>query len=136
MKLLLSLFILLLTSSTLAASNLTVTITGIDSSKGRIIVLLFDENKKDSFPEFADVRRLDTPAKKGHTSVVFKNIPNAVYALSILHDKNNNGEMDTNFIGIPSEPYGNSGEKTNFKPNFNDSKFDLEKDTNIKVVIH
>ena len=32
------------------------------------------------------------------------------YALGIFHDKNDNGEFDTNFFGLPSEPWAFSGE--------------------------
>jgi uncharacterized protein (DUF2141 family) len=40
-------------------------------------------------------------------------VPNMVfgkrYALAIFHDKNDNGEFDTNFFGLPSEPWAFSG---------------------------
>lgn len=28
------------------------------------------------------------------------------YAIKIFHDVNGNGKLDTNFLGIPTEPYG------------------------------
>lgn len=37
--------------------------------------------------------------------VIFKNIHHGIYAVSVLHDENNNGLMDKNFFGIPTEGY-------------------------------
>jgi uncharacterized protein (DUF2141 family) len=42
------------------------------------------------------------------------------YALSIFYDKNNNGELDTNFIGIPKEPVALSN---NARPKFGPPKY-------------
>ena len=32
------------------------------------------------------------------------------YAIALFHDRNNNGELDRNFLGLPSEPFAFSGE--------------------------
>jgi uncharacterized protein (DUF2141 family) len=47
-------------------------------------------------------------------------LPPGTYAVAILHDENNNGRLDTNFFGIPSEGYGVSN---NPKPRFRAPKF-------------
>jgi uncharacterized protein (DUF2141 family) len=36
-------------------------------------------------------------------------------ALSLFQDLNGNGKLDTNVIGIPSEPWGASGKPSNFE---------------------
>lgn len=38
-------------------------------------------------------------------------IPKGSYAIALYQDINNNGELDTNFIGIPKEPYAFSNNK-------------------------
>ncbi|MBX7145913.1 MAG: DUF2141 domain-containing protein [Alphaproteobacteria bacterium] len=43
----------------------------------------------------------------------FKNVPAGHYAVSLLHDINQNGMMDYNWVGIPIEGYGFSN---NAKP--------------------
>lgn len=49
--------------------------------------------------------------------VTFENIPVGSYAISIYHDKNDNQELDTNFFGIPSEPYAfSAGASGRFGP--------------------
>jgi len=45
-----------------------------------------------------------------------------------MHDLNGNGELDTNFVGLPQEPYGFSNNATaNFgPPKWNDIRFQLD----------
>lgn len=47
------------------------------------------------------------------------------YALGIFHDENDNGEFDTNFLGLPSEPWAFSGKlKSQFRvPRFEEVSF-------------
>ena len=57
----------------------------------------------------------------------FKNIPKGVYAISLFHDENDNGTMDTNFVGIPKEAYGCSNNAKGFMgpPKWQDAKFEI-----------
>ncbi len=41
----------------------------------------------------------------GKLEVVIDSLPYATYAIALFHDINENGELDRNFLGIPSEPY-------------------------------
>ena len=44
-------------------------------------------------------------------------MPFGNYAITLFHDENNNMELDTNFLGIPKEPYGFSNNaKSPFGP--------------------
>jgi uncharacterized protein (DUF2141 family) len=47
----------------------------------------------------------------------FQGIAPGRYAVSVFHDENSNGKMDTNFIGIPKEGVGASNDaKGRFGP--------------------
>ena len=50
------------------------------------------------------------------------------YALGLFHDKNDNGDFDTNFLGLPSEPWAFSGTlKSRFRlPRFKEVSFYFE----------
>ncbi len=48
-------------------------------------------------------------------------LPAGEYAISIYYDVNNNGELDTNFIGIPKEPVALSN---NARPSFGPPKYE------------
>lgn len=52
---------------------------------------------------------------------VFRDVKEGRYAVAIWHDVNNNGKVDSNFLGIPKEPVGASN---NAKGSFGPPKFD------------
>ena len=57
-------------------------------------------------------------------------LPFGEYAMAIFHDENNNGEMDRNLVGIPSEPFAFSKKpKSKFRlPKFEEVKFIFDRD--------
>jgi uncharacterized protein (DUF2141 family) len=54
-------------------------------------------------------------------------LPSGDYALSVFHDVNGNGELDTNQVGMPIEPYGFSNDAAgNYgPPSFEQSRVHL-----------
>jgi len=48
----------------------------------------------------------NAPAHAGAVKVLVRGIPPGIYAVQAHHDANNNGLIDTNVIGIPSEGIG------------------------------
>lgn len=46
--------------------------------------------------------------KGGIVAVQFTDVPYGTYAVQVTQDKNKNGKLDANFMGIPSEPAGSS----------------------------
>lgn len=48
-------------------------------------------------------------ARQGEVSVKFKDLAVGIYAASAVHDKDGNNRLTTNFMGIPTEPYGFTG---------------------------
>jgi uncharacterized protein (DUF2141 family) len=95
------------------ASDIEFEITGINSNNGKIYVQLFkgEENYKQGNANLSTIVK----AAKGTTKVIFSDIKPDQYAVRFFHDENDNGEMETNFIGIPVEGYGFSN---NAKPSF------------------
>ena len=55
-------------------------------------------------------------------------LPVGEYAISVFYDRNGNGKLDTNFIGIPKEPIAISNNaKMKFgPPKYKEAKFQLE----------
>lgn len=62
-------------------------------------------------------------------SCVFATLPPGTYAIAVLHDENNNGQLDTNWLGIPDEGYGASNNKLHrfSAPTFDESRFVVAK---------
>jgi len=58
------------------------------------------------------------------------------YALGLFHDVNDNGEFDTNWLGLPAEPWAFSGEpKTRLRlPRFDEVSFRLTDSTTWSVL--
>jgi uncharacterized protein (DUF2141 family) len=118
-----------------SGTKLVVKVTNLPSKHGRLRCALFDGGK--GFPD--DV----THAKKRlsvspHSPVcVFEDVAAGWYAVSVLHDANNNGELDTNFVGFPSEAYGASNNvlPATSAPRWEDSKFEISKEATTKTIV-
>lgn len=77
-------------------------------------------------------------AVKGNTvEIILKDIPKGNYAVTLYHDENSDKKCNTNFLGVPNEPYGfsNGFRRRLFKPSFEDCKVEVQKNTTINVVL-
>ncbi|MFC5045071.1 DUF2141 domain-containing protein [Aquimarina hainanensis] len=109
-----------------------VTINNIASDDGSIKIGLCDK-KKDFLKKF--IKGKSIKAQKGSMTVSFEEIPKGTYAISLIHDEDDNGKLNT-FLMIPSEPYGTSNNaKGNFgPPKWQDAKFDIiDKDIKLSI---
>ncbi len=118
MKLYLIFYILLISS----AQALNISITGQNSNKGSIALVVF--SSADGFPKKSEnaVFRSFVKVQDFPLSVKLKN---GTYAISIFHDENNNKKLDTNFIGIPKEAFGFSNDVIGLMgpPTFEEAQF-------------
>ena len=73
----------------------------------------------------------------GSSSVTFKELPEGVYVINILHDENENGEIDKGFI-LPIEGLGFSNYQsigpTN-RPKYSKASFELKTDMTIEIKV-
>ena len=113
-------------------------IIGLKEIKGMIRISLY--NSKRGFPGKHE-QAYATAVKKvtsNTDSVLFEHLPYGTYAVSIMHDENSNGKLDTNFIGIPKEGVGvsNNPKIGMGGPKYNDSIFTLNsKDLELTVAM-
>lgn len=86
--------------------SLQVTITNLRSNKGHLLISVF--NSSDGFPSNANkaFRKQQVAINNQQAVVNFADIPPGNYAAAILHDENDDGKMNSNFLGIPKEGYG------------------------------
>ena len=131
-------FILILLATTTQTGTLKVEISNIRNTKGVVRVALY--NSAEGFPRDEEAviqsQIIEKITKKTHT-VYFRNLPTGYYAISLLHDEDNNNEMKFNFWGIPTEGYGFSRNvKPQLKaPSFKDTKVKVNGATSIKINI-
>ncbi|MEM7551443.1 MAG: DUF2141 domain-containing protein [Bacteroidota bacterium] len=112
-------------SHAIAQGKIEITIKSVTSDRGKVYINLFSNEL--GFPgDWSKVYQQKIfDAKKGDLRVSFDDIPFGTYAISIGHDENGNGEIDSNFIGFPKEPVGVTNQDGFGKPSFRRSKFKL-----------
>ena len=118
--------------------SLTVEVNGLQNSKGIVQFALY--NKDGTIPDEhykKCCKILKEKIQNGTSKVTFSNLPVGKYAVNILHDENENGEIDKGFI-LPIEGVGFSNYQsiglTN-RPNFSKASVDLSRDKKIEVKI-
>ena len=89
-------------------SRITFDIAGLASNNGAVHCLLF--SAPDGFPGEASwaMKQMVVQPQELRATCEFADIPAGTYALSVWHDANANGRLDTSLLGIPKEPVGTS----------------------------
>ena len=131
-----SLLAVLLTSTfTVQAHTLTVNIDQIKEQSGKLHVALY--RSEHSYQQGKDaVAALMKEVSGDSQQLVFTDVAEGQYAIKIMHDANNNGELDRNIMGIPSEGYGFSNNAGQFGPaSFKDAAFAVAADTSLTINI-
>ncbi len=110
-----------------AQITLQVTVKGIKEIKGSVRVGLF--NTEDDFLKKAVYGEV-VKVNGSEATVVFKSLPAGEYGVSVIHDENENGELDSNMIGIPKEGFGfgNNAMGTFGPPSFKEAKIKVDAD--------
>ncbi|TMM56820.1 DUF2141 domain-containing protein [Maribacter algarum] len=109
-----------------------VTIENVLSDGGTILGGL---HTAETFMKGAGVLNATEPAKAGEVTLTFENVEPGTFAIMVMHDKNDNKQMDMDANGMPQESYGTSGEMNMFgPPNFESSKFEVtDEDQEIRI---
>lgn len=121
-------------SSAFAQHTVRLTVEGVGSNEGKISAAMYTDQK--TFLKFDKVfKATSEKAKKGVTILVFKDIPEGNYAIAVFHDKNSNGKLDTNMLGIPKEPvaFSKGKMKTFGPPSFDECSFAVAEDTDLSI---
>ena len=112
---------------------LSIEFEGLKSDDGKLFIALY--NQEADFLK-KEIKGLEVAIIDGKAKANFENLGKGVYAISSFHDKNNNGKMDTNFLGIPKEPVAcsNNAKGSFGPPKFKDAKFSItDLNTHLKI---
>jgi uncharacterized protein (DUF2141 family) len=103
-------------------------IDGVKNSKGHIRCGIY--RSAEGFPKESQhaFKLVTQPADPAGVHCDFSDIPAGAYAISVFHDENDDGVLNTNFLGMPREGYGISNNHTYAMrpPNFEESQFTVD----------
>ncbi len=105
-----------------------VAVSGIRPSEGAVLAGLF--STENGFPEDArkSIASVSLMISSDKETLYFRDIPYGTYAVAIIHDRNNNGKLDKNFLGMPREGYAVSNNVKGIgPPGFKESSFQLDR---------
>lgn len=109
-------------------SSFTLLVQGINKAEGELRIAMFDS--KDAYTK-EPVYAVVLPIYDDKVEWKVPDLPFGEYAIAVYHDKNTNGKLDTNFLGIPKEEYGFSNNaRGKFGPaSWEDAKFSVSENT-------
>lgn len=96
-----------------ADSRLRVNVKGISNRNGTIALLLFRGNAGFPSDPTKAIGSVTLPISDLTVSHLFTQLPAGEYAVTVMHDENKNGKLDTNLFGIPEEGIGVSNNALN-----------------------
>ena len=100
---------------------LRIELTGLQTVEGSLFIAVYDS--ADTWLGEGALQQHKVvvgEAREGELVTTRLQLPPGEYAFSIFYDANDNGELDTNFIGIPKEPIALSN---NARPKFGPPKY-------------
>ncbi len=88
------------------SSTLAIDVEGLRNDKGNVGCALF--NAADGFPGPSPIVNGARTASAGQRPMhcEWSGLPAGTYAVSVQHDEDGDGELDLNFVGVPTEGYG------------------------------
>ena len=99
------------------SAELRLVMDGVRSDNGELLIGLYDDadgfknaianaGKRGLAPDRNRLVGTAIRAKRGTQSAVFTQLAPGRYAVIVIHDENDDGRLDENFLGAPTEGYG------------------------------
>lgn len=132
-------FLILFFNALQNTSGIDLHIHGAKSDKGIVRILIFGSEK--GFPDQPDLalKSFSSPIGDQKYTVKINGLKPGNYAISVIHDEDSNGELNTNPFGYPLEKYGFSNNaKAHFSaPPFSKAAFELKNEVKtIQIQLH
>lgn len=114
--------------------NLTIEVRGIERPEGSLFVAVYASEETFLKKPLTGFR---VEAKDSTVRIPCQGLPAGSYAISVFHDANGNGRLDTGTYGIPLEKYGfsNDAEGVMGPPAYKDCRFELKADTTLVLTL-
>jgi len=117
-----------------ALPGVVVQVSNFSSTDGTVEVSLFDS--AESFFVKPYLQQSGKVDENGSYTTYFASLPAGEYAVIVIHDANDNGQLDRGFLDVGGEDYGYSNQVQTwfFRPDFDEVKF-VVGDTDVVVEI-
>jgi uncharacterized protein (DUF2141 family) len=120
-----------------AGATIEVVVPQVRNAQGGLGCQLFAS--AEGFPKKGEraLQSLMAPITNGSARCRFQPVPAGSYAVAVVHDENGNQKLDSNFLGVPTEGYGVSNNKTYAmsEPRWDESRFDLAAGENRQLTV-
>ena len=99
----------------------------VRNGDGWITVQLYNDQAEAFLSRKGRIQQVRVAAEEGATKVTLKAPEAGTYAIVIYHDENANTDLDTTFIGYPTEGFGFSNNPTLFlgPPSHDEAAFEV-----------
>ncbi len=131
--------VLLLSSLSVFAADLTIDIEEVRGTKGKLHVAVFDKAAAYKKPDYDQAYATFTLAINPKSNrLTLHDLPKGHYAISLFHDENDNNKMETALTGMPKEGYGTSNATDKYDElSFAKARVKLgDKDKTVNVTVH
>jgi len=110
----------------------TISVTGIETHDGFIMIALYDEAGWGGAP----IEAAREPVSSAAVTVTLAAPAPGQYAIRLFHDVDGNGELNSNMMGIPTEPFGfsNNAPPRFGPPSFAAAAFDIGDDGAVQTI--
>jgi uncharacterized protein (DUF2141 family) len=117
-----------------ANPKLTLKISNIEKVQGEIRVGVFNTGTN-FLKQGAAIKNYAIKVDNDTAYLTITDLPKGEYAITMYHDENSDNIMNTNFIGIPKEPYGfsNNVKPKMSAPKYEDCKFSFSADQTLHI---
>lgn len=116
------------------ADEVALTVTDIRRLEGHMLISIFkgEENYNRNSP----YKSQKVKVTREEHQVIFNDVEAGEYAIKLIHDDNDNNELDTNLLGIPKEGYGFSNNGGAFGPSpWREAKFEVKDKTELSITL-
>jgi len=105
----------IMTAAPASAADIKLVVRGVQSTDGPVLAALHRETADSSVPgEKSVIAGKAAPATVEDVRIVFEGLPPGRYAVAAFHDANADGELNANFVGMPTECFGFSNDARGF----------------------
>jgi|GEM_PF-3310574 len=88
---------------------LQIEVNGLPSDEGRCMIAIYRDAFGFNQVDYA-VQKQSVVISGGHANALFSGLAAGTYAIAVYHDANDNGMLDRNILGIPTEVYAFSND--------------------------